>query len=111
MQSECGGIVHIIDDDDGMRNSLLMLVTSASLTVRAYSSAEEFLQNAEPEAGGCIVLDLRMQGMSGMELLQRRAERDFTPVVIMSGHADVPTTVRGMKLVRWMYCPSRSNRP
>ncbi|HUB24777.1 MAG TPA: response regulator [Tepidisphaeraceae bacterium] len=99
MQDHSSGIVHIIDDDAGMRNSLFMLVTSAALAARVYASAEEFLHDAGGQLAGCIVLDLRMPGMSGMDLLQRlRADGNPLPVVVISGHADVPTTVRGMKL-------------
>jgi two-component system, LuxR family, response regulator FixJ len=99
MSRETGVIVHIIDDDPGMRKSLSMLIESASLPVRAYESAEEFLSDADLKIPACIVLDIRMPGISGIELLQRlRAEMVDTPVVLISGHADVPTTVRGMKL-------------
>jgi FixJ family two-component response regulator len=99
MHEQPSGIVRIIDDDAGMRNSLLMLITSASLTAQAFASAEEFLEYAGDSETACILLDLRMPGMSGIELLQRlRSGGDPTPVVLISGHADVPTTVRGMKL-------------
>jgi two-component system, LuxR family, response regulator FixJ len=99
MSGESSVIVHVIDDDPGMRKSLSMLIESASLPVRAYESAEEFLSDADLKIPACIVLDIRMTGISGIELLQRlRAEMVDTPVVLISGHADVPTTVRGMKL-------------
>lgn len=99
MNDQAEAIVQIIDDDAGMRKSLKMLIESASLKVKSYASAEEFLEDAEPDRLGCIILDLRMPGMSGIELLQRlRTEMVDTPVIIISGHADIPTTVRGMKL-------------
>jgi FixJ family two-component response regulator len=94
-------MVHIVDDDPGIRNSLLMLADSASLPARAYASAEEFLaeMTSRLEEPGCIVLDLRMPGMSGIEMLARlRTHMNDIPVILISGHADVPDTVRGMKL-------------
>jgi two-component system, LuxR family, response regulator FixJ len=99
MQSDTSGVVHIVDDDAGMRKSLLMLAESASLVARGYESAEDFLAKGEPDHPGCIVLDLRMPGMSGIELLQRlRTDMNDIPVILISGHADVGSTVRGMKL-------------
>ncbi len=99
MSDELKPVVHIIDDDPGMRKSLTMLAQSASLPMRGYQSAEEFLAEANVARPGCIVLDLRMPGMSGIELLQQlRAEMVDIPVILISGHADVPTAVRGMKL-------------
>jgi FixJ family two-component response regulator len=92
-------IVHIIDDDPGMRKSLDMLMESASLPARFYESAEAFLEEFDAESCGCLVLDLRMPGMGGLELLQRlRAERNEIPVIVISGHADVSAAVRSMKL-------------
>jgi two-component system, LuxR family, response regulator FixJ len=92
-------MVHIIDDDAGMRKSLLMLIESASLQARAYELAEEFLGEVDHDQPGCVIADLRMPGMGGLELLQRlRAEMFDIPVILISGHADVATTVRGMKL-------------
>jgi FixJ family two-component response regulator len=82
-----------------MRKSLEMLIESASLPVQVHDSAEDLLSHANLHEPGCIVLDLRMPGMSGIELLQRlREEMIDIPVIIISGHADVPTAVRGMKL-------------
>jgi len=99
MFTESNAIVHIVDDDAGMRNSLGMLVQSVSLPSRSYASAEEFLSEADLTQAGCVLLDLRMPGMGGIELLQRlRAASVGIPVILISGHADVPTTVRGMKL-------------
>jgi FixJ family two-component response regulator len=93
------GNVHVIDDDRGMRNSLSLLLSSASLPVRAYESAEQFLEQVPLDQSGCIVLDLRMPGMGGLELLRRlRAERNDMPVIVISGHVDVPAAVRSMKL-------------
>lgn len=92
-------VVHVIDDDAGVRRSLQMLLESASLPVRVYESAEEFLDEVGLEQPGCIVLDLRMRGMGGLDLLQRlQSSRNDMPVIIISGHADVSAAVQGMKL-------------
>jgi two-component system response regulator FixJ len=92
-------MVHIVDDDPGMRKSLTMLVESASLAATAYESAEAFLAESDADHPACVVLDLRMPGMSGLEMLQNlRANMNDVPVIIISAHADVPATVRGMKL-------------
>jgi two-component system, LuxR family, response regulator FixJ len=99
MQHDSAPLVHLVDDDAGMRNSLLMLTESASLVASAYASAEEFLAAFNPDQPGCVVLDLRMPGMSGIELLQNlRANMHDIPVILISAHADVPVAVRGMKL-------------
>jgi len=95
----CSAMVHIIDDDPGVRKSLLLVMESASLAVQAYESGEEFLEALDPKRPGCVVLDLRMPGISGIDVLQRlRTEHNEIPAIIISGHADVPTAVRGMKL-------------
>jgi two-component system, LuxR family, response regulator FixJ len=92
-------MVHIIDDDAGIRKSLQMLMESASLAVRVYESGQDFLDAVDPEQPGCIVLDLRMPGMGGIEVLQRlRAAHNEVPAIIISGHADVPTAIHSMKL-------------
>jgi len=92
-------MVHIIDDDPGVRKSLRLVMESASLAVTVYESGEEFLDAIDPKRPGCIVLDLRMPGIGGLEVLQRlRAAQDEIPAIIISGHADVPTAIRGMKL-------------
>jgi two-component system response regulator FixJ len=92
-------VIHIIDDDPGVRKSLELMMSSASLAVRVYESGEEFLDSIDPSQPGCIVLDLRMPGISGIDVLQRlRAINSDIPAIIISGHADVPTAIRGMKL-------------
>ncbi|HVT91159.1 MAG TPA: response regulator [Tepidisphaeraceae bacterium] len=92
-------IVHIVDDDPGVRKSLQMVLESASLAVKVYESAERFLEDMDLSISGCIVLDLRMPGIDGIELLQRlRTAGHEIPVIVISAHADVPTAVRSMKL-------------
>ena len=91
--------VYIVDDDPGIRKSLMMLAESESISARAFTSAEEFMAQFNPKLPGCVVLDLRMPGMSGLELLQRlRTSQNDVPVILVSAHADVPDAVRGMKL-------------
>jgi FixJ family two-component response regulator len=99
MQKVSEPVVHIVDDDAGMRKSLRMLAEAEGLVVQTYESAEEFLAGKEPAHPGCVVLDLRMPGMGGLALLQRlRTDMNDIPVILISAHADVPDTVRGMKL-------------
>ena len=92
------GTVHVIDDDQAMRDSVEFLLSSAGYDVKLYESAQAFLDIAEP-VFGCIVSDVRMPGMDGMDLLKRlKAGRVALPVVIMTGHGDVPLAVEAMKL-------------
>jgi two-component system response regulator FixJ len=91
-------VVHVIDDDEAVRESLAFLLSSADIPVRAHESANAFLQTLNAGAGGCIVTDVRMPGMSGIELLQQlRANNIHLPVIIMTGHGDVPMAVEAMK--------------
>jgi two-component system response regulator FixJ len=91
--------IHIVDDDPGMRKSLQMVMQAASIPTCVYESAEAFLSDLNPEMQGCVVLDLRMPGMGGLELLRhlRETHHDI-PVIVISAHADVPAAVRSMKL-------------
>ena len=90
--------VFIVDDDDAVRDSLRYLLESADLQVEDFSSAEAFLDVYSPYRVGCLLLDIRMPGMSGMELLERLAERRFfLPIIIITGHGDVSIAVRSIK--------------
>ena len=92
-------VVHVIDDDEAVRDSVAFLLGSAGLTVRAYESARQFLDSATDLLGTCIVTDVRMPGVSGIELLRTLRDRgDVVPVIIMTGHGDVPLAVEAMKL-------------
>jgi FixJ family two-component response regulator len=81
--------VHLVDDDEALRRALTRLLTSCGFRVRAYASAEEFLAAREPGQAGCLLLDLRMPGRSGLDL-QGELERGGSPlpVVFLTGHAD-----------------------
>ena len=91
-------IVHIVDDDSAIRSSLSFLMKSVGFDSRAYASAEAFLDQADLDRLGCLVVDVRMHGMSGLELQQLLNERGSKlPVIIITGHGDVPMAVQAMK--------------
>jgi two-component system, LuxR family, response regulator FixJ len=91
-------IVHVIDDDDALRDSVRLFLVNEGLNVRTYGSGIEFLAALDPTAKGCVVTDVRMPGMSGMQLLAHISERGSAlPVIVVTGHADVPLAVRAMK--------------
>jgi FixJ family two-component response regulator len=91
-------IVYVVDDDEAIRDALRLLMKSAGLRVQCCASAEEFLATYRPDVPACLVLDVRMPGMSGLELQHVLNERHIgIPVVIMTGHGDVPMAVRAMK--------------
>ena len=90
--------VHVIDDDDAARDSLAFLLRTADVDVRTYASAVEFLAAASALKGGCVVTDVRMPQMDGLELLRRlRALDCVLPVIVMTGHGDIPLAVEAMK--------------
>jgi two-component system response regulator FixJ len=90
--------VHVLDDDDAMRDSLAFLLDCAGFEVRSYDSALAFLEGVETMERGCIVTDIRMPGMSGLELVERLKElRIEDPVIVITGHGDVPLAVQAMK--------------
>jgi two-component system, LuxR family, response regulator FixJ len=93
------GKVYVIDDDDAMRDSLGFLLGSADFHVTLFESAQNFLDALPGIDFGCVVSDVRMPGIDGIELLKRlKAGRSMFPVVIMTGHGDVPLAVEAMKL-------------
>ena len=91
-------IVHIVDDDEAVRQSLAFLLGSAGLTVRLYDSASAFLAGLSAVKSGCLVTDVRMPDMTGIELLQQlRAKACHLPAIVITGHGDVPLAVEAMK--------------
>jgi two-component system response regulator FixJ len=91
-------IVHIVDDDEAVRQSLAFLLGSAGLTVRLYDSASAFLAGLSAVKSGCLVTDMRMPDMTGIELLQQlRAKACRLPAIVITGHGDVPLAVEAMK--------------
>jgi two-component system response regulator FixJ len=90
--------VYIVDDDENIRKAIALLLKSAGLTAEQYASADEFLKCFDPDKGGCLVVDVRMPGMSGLELQDVIRERQIVmPVIIMTGHGDVAMAVKAMK--------------
>jgi FixJ family two-component response regulator len=90
-------IVFVVDDDLRIRQSLCSLVSSMGLQVAVFSSAAEFLECERPDAPACLILDLQLPGTNGLELQQQLAKRDAPPIVFISGHGDIPSSVRAMK--------------
>jgi len=99
MMSEDGGrVVCIVDDDASLRRSLRNLLTSVGFRVETFSSAEAFLESGHRQSTGCMVLDLRMEGMSGLDLLRRLAATDSPiPVIILTAHSDDDTRQRSLQ--------------
>jgi len=96
--TEPDGIVFVVDDDAAMRRSLGNLLRSVGLRVEAFASAQEFLLAKRPDVPGCLVLDVRMPGPSGLDLQKRMAETDVEiPIIFITGHGDIPMTVQAMK--------------
>jgi two-component system response regulator FixJ len=90
--------VFVVDDDEGVRNSLRFLLKSVGLATRIQSSAGEFLESYKQSQPGCLVLDVRMPGMSGLELQQQLNLRGATiPVIFITGHGDIPMAVEAMQ--------------
>ena len=90
--------VFVVDDDEALCEALQWLLESAALRVEAFHSAEAFLDAYDPQRPGCLVLDLRMRGMNGLDLQARLARDDLAlPVIIITGHGDIPMAVRAMK--------------
>ena len=90
--------VFVVDDDAAVRDSLRWLMDSVGLRVVEFASGEAFLAEITPQHPGCVVLDLRMPGLGGLEVHQRLRERGIDlPVIVISGHGDVPVAVRALK--------------
>ena len=96
--SDPEGTVFVVDDDPSMLKALARLCQSAGLTAKAFASAREFLDTGVPETPACLLLDVRMPGLSGLDLQTELAARNIqTSIVFITGHGDIPTSVRAMK--------------
>jgi two-component system, LuxR family, response regulator FixJ len=92
-------VVHIVDDNEGLRESLAFLLHSASLEVRSFESAKAFLDKLPQAMPGCVITDVRMPDMSGIELLRRLKELKISvPVIVITGHGDIPLAVEAIKM-------------
>ena len=90
--------VYVVDDDEALRDSLVWLLEAEGLAVETFDSGEAFLAAANDDMSGCVVLDVRMPGMSGLELYERLREQGFSlPVLFITGHGDVPMAVSALK--------------
>ena len=90
--------VFVVDDDEAIREALSSLISSVGLHVQTFSSAREFLQSRLPDIPGCLVLDVRLPGLSGLDLQNELADANIhTPIIFITGHGDIPMTVRAMK--------------
>jgi len=91
-------IVFVVDDDASVRDAVKKLIASVGLRVETFESAREFLSHKRPEAPGCLVLDVRLPDLGGLEFQRALAEANVhIPIIFITGHADVPMTVRAMK--------------
>jgi len=96
VEEEC--IVYVIDDDAAIREALGSLIRSVGLCVETFASAQEFLARKCPERTGCLILDVRLPGLSGLELQSELTEAEIhLPIIFITGHGDIPMTVRAMK--------------
>jgi FixJ family two-component response regulator len=96
--TEAQAIVFVVDDDERMRQSLKNLIGSVGLRVEAFASAQEFMRSKLMDVPGCLVLDVRLPGLSGLDLQKRMADAGIAiPIIFITGHGDIPMTVRAMK--------------
>jgi two-component system response regulator FixJ len=92
-------VVYVVDDEEQIRQSLRVLLETLGLGVQAYGNAEEFLNHYNPDQHGCLVLDVRMPGMSGIELQSRLSSAEVRiPVIMITGHGDIPMAVEAIKM-------------
>jgi FixJ family two-component response regulator len=96
--TEGAPVVFVVDDDSAIREALKSLIESVGLRVETFGSAQEFLTSKRPDAPGCLVLDMRMPGPSGLDLQRQLAEGGISiPIIFLTGHGDIPMSVRAMK--------------
>jgi FixJ family two-component response regulator len=98
VSEDTAGLVFVVDDDESIREALKSLISSVGLSVATFATAREFLQSRGPDVPGCLVLDVRLPGLSGLDLQRELANANIhTPIVFITGHGDIPMTVRAMK--------------
>ena len=98
MKNETDATVFVVDDDQSIREALDSLFRSAGLRVLAFASAKDFLQSNMPGSASCLVLDVRMPGLSGLDLQREMADAGINiPIIFITGHGDIPMTVQAMK--------------
>lgn len=91
-------MVFVIDDDESIREALKSLIRSVGLSVETFASARDFLESARPDVPSCLILDVRMPGLSGLDLQRDLAEANIhIPIIFITGHGDIPMSVRAMK--------------
>ena len=96
--TESEAIVYVIDDDAQTRDALKNLMRSVGLHVEVFASAQDFLQSKRPDVPACLVLDVRLRGLSGLDLQKRMAEAKIeVPIIFITGYGDIPMTVQAMK--------------
>jgi FixJ family two-component response regulator len=96
--SKPDSLVYVVDDDASVREAIQSLIRSVGLHVESYASAQEFLSSKRNDLPGCIVLDVRLPGFSGLELQRKLADADIRiPIIFMTGHGDIPMSVKAMK--------------
>lgn len=97
-ESEPKTLVYLVDDDFSIRDSLSLLIESTGQAVRCFDSADAFLNDYDPDQAGCLILDVRMPSMTGLELQEELVRRDFAiPIIFISGHADVPDSSKAFR--------------
>jgi len=98
MSHNVAEMVFVIDDDESIREALKSLIRSVGLRIETFASADEFLQSSRPDVPACLILDVRMPGLSGLDLQRDLAEANIhIPIIFITGHGDIPMSVRAMK--------------
>ena len=96
--TDADATVFVVDDDEAVRDALKSLISSVGLSVETFASAREFLQSRGPDAPGCLVLDVRLPGLSGLDLQRELSDANIhTPIIFITGHGDIPMSVQAMK--------------
>lgn len=98
MQKSENEVIYVVDDDEGIRDSLRWLLESVGYTVQTFDNGEGFMESYEPLKAGCAIIDIRMPGIGGLQLLDMlQAQPRCMPIIVITGHGDVPLAVRAMK--------------